>query len=74
MFKLPSCEEPARRGGRGSAEGAGWLFFGDRILITFEDQKTTTPSLRSFPSRRGGQALRRRGALIRLTMKFQILS
>jgi len=32
-----SCDPLLRR--RGNAEGMGWLFFGNGILITFEDQK-----------------------------------
>ena len=40
--KLPSCEEPARRGGRGNAEGVGWLFFGLTSCFSVRNQRTTT--------------------------------
>ena len=43
---------------RGNAEGMGWLFFGNCVLITFEDQRTTTPVVfDAFPSFAGGGAL-----------------
>ncbi|HMF71278.1 MAG TPA: hypothetical protein VK616_07370, partial [Flavitalea sp.] len=42
---------------RGSAEGAGWLFFGLRRLLVCGYQRTTTRSLRSPPSFAGGQLL-----------------
>ena len=43
---------------RGNAEGMGWLFFGNRILITFEDQRTTTPVVfDAFPSFAGGELI-----------------
>jgi len=69
LNKLPSCEEPARRGGRAANEVSGWLFFGLRRLLIGGYQKTTTPVVfDAFPSRHGGQALRRRGVYISLSV------
>jgi len=57
VFIQDNCEQfPSCEGGE-NAEGMGWLFFGDCILITFEDQRTTTRSLRSPPYFAGGQLL-----------------
>ena len=49
-MKVPLLRRRGRRRRR-----QGWLFFGNCILITCEDQRTTTPSLRSFPSFAGGE-------------------
>jgi hypothetical protein len=41
---------------RGTSVARGWLFFGNRILTTCEDQKTTTPAVFDvFPSFAGGE-------------------
>ncbi len=55
IFRLPSCEEPARRGGGEMPKAWGGCSLVTRILITCEDQRTTTRSLRSPPSFAGGQ-------------------
>jgi len=43
---------------RGTSVARGWLFFGGGVLITFEDQITTTPVVfDAFPSFAGGELL-----------------